>query len=299
MSSSPPLSWVSLLPKPKKDGSNFEQWHDGLLIYAYASGSMKCLLGTAVEPQSWDDVMEELAPLITTTIPQPADPNFLSISKARKDEEQLRADHNKDVRARAKEAEVHHQRYQSLLGSIELAFISTLPADVWSSIRHYGSINSKYLAIQQRYQQIGPKKKFNIWKDFKSMRCDQYSSTIAFCDKFRAQLTRIGEFELALPDDVVKYTFLLAIEDGHPKFVNNCKHDLRVGKICSLDNLIAELCAVHRPLTRYCSIIVLIHTHQPTHTCVTTVDRLTTFDHNASGLDPDGQTAPLHIACCY
>lgn len=83
---------------------------------------------------------------------------------------------------------------------------------------------------------------FDAWRDFVLIRATQFSSTRAFCQKFRACLNRLNEFDdLMPPEMMVIAQFQIALEPAFPEYFYMMREGLRRGRKRDIGMMINDI----------------------------------------------------------
>jgi hypothetical protein len=230
------------VPKLSADGSNFKKWKSAVIIYAQMHGALDVLTGDALEPPkpTKDGLLKPQEPLDISTLAYD-NPEHVKLMIDRKVFDDNVRSNNKTIMEEHDCAHVELRLWQRLNAYLDMAFLQSLPADIWQAIDNHDTAAKKWQDILARFEEGGLTEACTAWADFFKLRCGDCTTTAKFTDKFRMCLNRLEDLSLGLPTAGVLYQFILAIEDTYPEYARSIRRDLRSNRKPTLNAVIKEL----------------------------------------------------------
>ncbi|KAF1936723.1 hypothetical protein EJ02DRAFT_479260 [Clathrospora elynae] len=103
-----------------------------------------------------------------------------------------------------KSAEKQKERIKywgKLDAAIKMAFLTTIPREVYEAIQGLQNAAEQCREIARRYRDEGLNEACTAWAEFFKLRCADCTNTLKFTDKFRASLNKLKDMKLDLPVD--------------------------------------------------------------------------------------------------
>ena len=132
------------VPKLSADGSNFKKWKSAVIIYAQMHGALNVLTGDALEPLklTTDSLLKLQEPLDVSTLAHDNPEHVKLMTDRRAFDDNVRSN-NKIIREEYERAHVELRLWQRLDAYLDMAFLQSLPADIWQAIDNHDTAAKK------------------------------------------------------------------------------------------------------------------------------------------------------------